>query len=313
MRWGRAGDGRDDTSEVQRSPSWHLSSRSDAVPLNRPGMSGTAAQLAPRSMAALRRPVLARRVARDLSAMKAPLPGYLIDMVRREAPVADVVPQSTPVVAFGDPFVATVATLGINPSWREFLGGGQLLDGPSRRLSTLRSLGAKSLGSLTDAQVLQVVEDCARYFDSDRNPYRRWFNPLDRVLSAGVGASYYVGSACHLDLVQWATDPTWGELEDQTREQLLAEGLANLRALLTFGTTRLVLLNGRQVLRQVETVGLVKLSGCGTMPQGKRTCSLYAGEHDGVRYVGWSTNLQSSFGVSNEFKDRLAAWVASVA
>lgn len=209
--------------------------------------------------------------------------------------------------------MATVATLGINPSWREFTDGGQLLDGPSRRLSTLSSLGATSLGSLTDAQVLQVVEDCARYFDSDRNPYRLWFNPLDRVLSASVGASYYVGRACHLDLVQWATNPTWGDLDDQTREQLLDEGLVHLRALLNFGTTRLVLLNGRQVLRQVEDIGLVKLSACGIMPQGKRTCSLYAGERDGVRYVGWSTNLQSSFGVSNEFKDRLAAWVSSVA
>ena len=245
--------------------------------------------------------------------MTADLPRYLIDMVRREAPVPEVVPESTPVVAFGDPFVATVATLGINPSGREFLDGGKLLDGPSRRLATLRSLGADSLASLTDVQVLEVVKDCARYFDADRNPYRRWFDPLDKVLRASVGASYYERSACHLDLVQWATDPTWGQINDRAREQLLAEGLAHLRALLTFGNTGLVLLNGRQVLRHVEAVGLVTLNGRGTMPLGGRTCSLYTGEREGVRYVGWSTNLQSSFGVSNEFKGRLAAWVSRVA
>ena len=42
------------------------------------------------------------------------------EMVGRPAPVPEVVPGSTPVIAFGDPLTATVATLGINPSWREF-------------------------------------------------------------------------------------------------------------------------------------------------------------------------------------------------
>ena len=65
--------------------------------------------------------------------MTAPIPRYLVDMVGREAPVAEVVPGSTPVVAFGDPFVATVATMGISPTLREFLGRGQLLDAASRR------------------------------------------------------------------------------------------------------------------------------------------------------------------------------------
>ena len=245
--------------------------------------------------------------------MTVALPSYLIDMVRRDSSVAEVVSGSTPVVAFGDPFTARVATLGINPSGREFVEGGQLLDGTSRRLATLRSLGAESLASLTDEQVREVIDDCARYFDEDRNPYRPWFDPLDRLLRAGIGVSYYDRSACHLDLVQWATDPIWGRTEDRVREQLLAEGLPHLRALLNFGSTHLVLLNGRQVLTEVETVGLVKLVGSGTLPFRDQTCSLYLGEGEGIRYVGWSTNLQSSFGVSNEFKDRLAGWVAGVA
>lgn len=240
------------------------------------------------------------------------LPGYLRDMARRAPPVAEVVSDSTPVVAFGDPFVAAVATLGINPSRREFVEKETLLSGPSRRLATLGSLGAASCASLTDQHIEEVIGDCARYFDTDRNPYWQWFNPLDKVLRAGTGSSYYDRSACHLDLVQWATDPIWGGLEERTREELLVDGLPHLRALLKFGSTRLVLLNGRQVLTQVEAVGLVDLAQCGTMAFGERTCSLYQGKRAGVRYVGWSTNLQSSFGVSNEFKDRLAGWVADV-
>jgi hypothetical protein len=52
----------------------------------------------------------------------------ILVMMRRAAPVAEVVAGSTPVIAFGDPFRATVATLGINPSRREFLDtNGELL------------------------------------------------------------------------------------------------------------------------------------------------------------------------------------------
>ena len=48
-------------------------------------------------------------------------PGYVEDRIRRPAPErCFVVPASTPVVAFGNPGVARVATLGLNPSRIEF-------------------------------------------------------------------------------------------------------------------------------------------------------------------------------------------------
>ena len=40
------------------------------------------------------------------------------------------------------------------------------------------------------------------------------------------------------------------------------------------------------------------------------SCSFYWGDGEGVRFVGWSTNLQSSRGVSRDFRDRLARWLA---
>ncbi len=54
------------------------------------------------------------------------IPEYLVRMARRAAPkLADnfVVIGSTPVLSFGDPRSAEVATLGINPSASEFCGG----------------------------------------------------------------------------------------------------------------------------------------------------------------------------------------------
>ena len=54
--------------------------------------------------------------------MTAGVAEYVATRLRQEPPRgAPVVPGSTPVVAFGDPTRAAVATLGINPSWKEFL------------------------------------------------------------------------------------------------------------------------------------------------------------------------------------------------
>jgi hypothetical protein len=115
-----------------------------------------------------------------------------------------------------------VATLGINPSHVEFVdSGGVLLDGNRRRLATLASLGVSEHRDLDARSAAWVIDDCARYFA--RRPYRRWFDPLDRLLREGAFVSYYDGTACHLDLVQWATSPVWGRLTDAVPWRLLAD------------------------------------------------------------------------------------------
>ena len=180
--------------------------------------------------------------------------------------VSEVVTGSTPVVAFGDPRNASVATLGINPSWHEFLADdGSLLSGSKRRLATLTSLNAKDTALLDLDQARTVFEDCAAYFQPDRNPYRRWFDPLDQVLRAAFGVSYYAGTACHLDLVQWATTPVWSELSRSTKGVLVREGLPYLRRLLSLGSIRIVLLNGRQVIEQIKASRLFELEVCGNL------------------------------------------------
>jgi hypothetical protein len=241
------------------------------------------------------------------------VPEYLVRMVRRPAPARAVIPGTTPVIAFGDPRRSEIASLGINPSWHEFNGAdGNLLAGQKRRLSTLASLGAKSTCALTEDQIKIIVEECAAYFSG--NPYRRWFDSLDQVLQDGLGVSYYDRSACHLDLVQWATAPAWVKLTPAVGQSLLQESLVHLRNQLRFGNVRLVVLNGREVIEQVIRIGLAKLGASGTLHVNARLpCSLYSGLGEKVRFLGWSTNLQSSFGVSREFKNRLARWLVDAA
>ena len=147
-------------------------------------------------------------------------PSYVADRIRQPAPLGcNVIPGSTPVVAFGDPQHARVATLGLNPSRIEFEERGVELDGPNRRFETLRSLGMATLKDANDTTFARVWGRCTSYFHG--NPYR-WFDRLEDAL-AGVGASYFDDSACHLDLTQWATDPTWGKLTSKARQHLVAE------------------------------------------------------------------------------------------
>ncbi len=239
-----------------------------------------------------------------------PLPGHVVAMVRRTAPAdCHVIPGSTPVVAFGDPRTAEVATLGINPSRVEFCGkDGQLLTGDQRRLATTASLGLIDLAHATDEQVHQVVADCAGYFS--RNPYMSWFGHLNKVLGLGCDVSYLDGTACHLDLVQWATDPVWGQLPKPPQEQLLADGVPHLQAQLTHDNIRLVLLNGAQVISHVQAVGLVRLEQVGSLPYPAGTTKLVQGTAAGVRFLGWSVNIQSNPGANAaSFLTELGAWI----
>jgi len=240
------------------------------------------------------------------------VPAHVVAAVRRRPPGgAPVVPGSTPVVAFGDPSRAEVATLGINPSRAEFIQHGSLLRGKERRLSTFESLGAGALTCLSTVQVAEIVADCSAYFE--HNPYRRWFDPLDALLRAATDTSYYDATACHLDLVQWATDPVWGKIADRTvRQALLDDGVPHLRAQLARENVRLVLLNGRQVIEQVMHAGLADLIEVGNIPFAHSRCRLFAAAGEGVRWIGWSTNLQSSWGVSAAFKGELARRIAEL-
>ena len=221
-----------------------------------------------------------------------------------------VVLGSTPVPAFGDFTTARVATLGLNPSRAEFLArSGVLLAGDQARFVTLPALRLTSLGDASHDALAEVVEGTRRYFQ--KQPYLGWFGRLDALLRV-AGATYFDGSACHLDLAHWATDPVWAKLDSTARKALVDDGVDFLRWQLTTFRISHVLLNGRGVCREVERRLGVTLSEVESIPGpiGK-PAQLYAGRlPNGPGFIGWSVNLQSSFGVTKEFSQRLATRVS---
>jgi hypothetical protein len=234
------------------------------------------------------------------------------ERIRRPVPAGlSVLPGSLPVVSFGDPNAATVATLSLNPSWLEFQSAsGAWLLGRQRRLASLVSLVADDPRDLDNAQVAQVVAQSKAYFRGP-NWYRRWFHWLESLLQESDAGSYLDGSACHLDLMQWATKPAQGELPAPVWKRLVEQDHDFLHRQLRNSNVDVVLLNGASVVRWVQQAGLVSNFDEDALAyqasNGNGTIRVYRAVAEGVSFLGWNRPLAAA--LATDGRQRLTRWV----
>lgn len=249
----------------------------------------------------------------------------LLSHLRAGQPVAlGAIPWASPVVSFGNPTLSKVATLGLNPSNLEFENSiGEQLLRPYNRFESLSSLSAKSWNEVAHQGVQRIWDACADYFF--RNPYDRWFKRLDRVL-VETGASYYsrIGeSACHLDLVPFATARKWSALSREQRAKLIELGVPSLARTLSASDIRVLVLNGATVVKEF---GQLLPTGC-LRSQEVPSWSLQGGRVKGISFkghisevggiplrhevlvLGFNHNIQSSFGVTTQAVESIASWI----
>ena len=246
----------------------------------------------------------------------------LIDRLDTDLRETEVIYRSSPVLSFGDFEKSRVATIGINPSYREFLDAeGDELQGQERRLHTLTSLGIDSWDKADFRHLALIAETGRSYFDS--NPYSAWFNRLEYVM-AGLNASYYgsPGTACHIDLVPFATARRWSEIPSHRQSYLLDVAKDIIGTILRDSPIRTLVLNGSTVVRRFEY-----LAGCHLSSETIPSWSLkrenghdvpgvaFNGSIDrfdgvylerSVKVLGFNHNLQGSFGVSNRILKNLS-------
>ena len=238
----------------------------------------------------------------------------------------EVIPWSSPVPVFGNLTSALLATIGINPSNREFVDGvGEELSGQSRRFHTLDSLGLKTWEDADTRHFEDVLESYLSYFAW--NPYQIWFNKLEYVLN-GANASYYDSriGACHIDLVPYATYRKWGELTGRQRSQLLEVTGHTLGTILRDSPLEILILNGRSVVGTFATISNWNIES-EEMPEwslhrssskavpgiaytGFADCVAGVGLGRHVRVLGFNHNLQSSFGMTTDVVSSIRQWVA---
>lgn len=250
----------------------------------------------------------------------------LVDDLESQAVTAGVVAWGCPVPFFGEIAQSPVATVGINPSNKEFVdAGGHELTGTERRLPTLQSMGLSRWSEASGNDVRHIVRSCERYFDG--NPYRVWFDVLERMLNVG-GTSFYGGTrACHLDLVAYATSSKWGTLPSNLRRNLVERGRATLAELIRDSAIQVLVLNGRSVVREFVGFAQAELEARPvpewTLPRAKgagvigiayegtvRTVGGVDLDRD-VLVIGYNHNLQSSFGVTTQVMGRIGEHVGA--
>ena len=236
-----------------------------------------------------------------------------------------VIEWAPPIPAFGDPSTAQVATLGLNPSNREFVDQqGNELGISQRRFPNLRSLGLSQWDDITDAHIVQIATACRLYFQN--NPYNRWFKPLDFILSA-TETSFYTpfSNAVHLDIIPYATWQKWSGLSREDK-QLLAGAAGNQLGLTVRDTpATLVVLNGMAVVRAFQCLcdihlyreeqpswALVRSNGSATRGYSFRGATKNVGDvalGREVLVLGFNHNIQSSFGISTRICDAIRNWI----
>lgn len=239
---------------------------------------------------------------------------------------AGVIPWSCPVPSFGDARSAKVATLGLNPSNREFVDAeGVELDGGSRRFHTLRSLGLSCWSKAEDRHLEMIADSCTNYFK--KNPYDGWFRRLDEII-LGTNSSYYDGhrnAACHLDLVPFATAAKWMELKPHQKSLLLSATGNALGRLLHDSEIKILILNGTSVIAGFEAVSKISLRrvkmSTWSLPR-KNGADITGYSYEGavrqvggitlsqdIQVLGFNHNIQSSFGVTRKVKSEIAQWI----
>lgn len=238
---------------------------------------------------------------------------------------ANVIPWSCPVPSFGDLTRSKIATLGINPSNKEFIDShGRELDGKLRRFHTLKSLGLKRWSNAKERHLQLITDACCNYFY--RNPYNGWFQALENIIS-GTNSSYYGTSntACHLDLIPYATLRKWTDLTTRQRTSLMELSGDTLALLLENSPIRVLILNGRAVVEHMQSVSsnefekreinswaLPRASGHSVKGYAYKG---YIREISGIRLkrdikiLGFNHNIQSSFGVTTKVKSSIKQWV----
>ena len=241
---------------------------------------------------------------------------------------SSIIPWSCPVPSFGDPMTSKVATLGLNPSSREFVDvNGKELNGSIRRFHTLRSLNLTCWSKANVNHARLIMDSCQTYFSN--NPYDVWFRRLDYLI-AGTRASYYGRSktACHLDLVPFATKSKWSELSLRERGLLLEISGDVLGSLVRDSKIQILMLNGNSVVQHFQKIVGIKLkkrsvpswmlsrkSGVGVRGYAysgeiKKISGVGLGRS--VLVLGFNHNIQSSFGVTTNVRNAIRRWITSI-
>lgn len=236
-----------------------------------------------------------------------------IERIRAKRPeFKEIVATSYPVTSFGDPERARVLTVGINPSIDEFHSrkrGRPLLEPGKKRFIDSQTLDYYPGTPLSEEVAELVLEGNKKYFTGEKaNPYS-WFNSIAAYALAPIGAFYETGSAAHVDLVQWATDPVWSDIGDpEVKRALIESDIEFLRELFALKTWDLIIINGTLAIETLVEFGILKVTTSEVRKVHEKSRTFVTGTIGQSKAVGFSVNLPNPW-TSAITRVYIADWV----
>lgn len=238
-----------------------------------------------------------------------------------------IIPWACPIISFGDFNKSRIATIGLNPSDKEFINNsGNKLGKSQVRFPTLQLLGINNWTQVTKKERDIIIKSCQDYFIN--NPYNQWFKPLD-FLIAGTNFSFYFPrlNVCHLDIIPFATIKKWGDLNTEEKKLLINEFGWLLTEILKYSNIELVILNGQSVVNHFEKSSDIKFkkeeqpnwaltrSNCksvkGYSYVGEITQYLGINLNKTIKVIGYNHNIQSSYGIKKTIKNNIRQWLTT--
>ncbi|HMP85025.1 MAG TPA: hypothetical protein PKA41_20230 [Verrucomicrobiota bacterium] len=193
--------------------------------------------------------------------------------------------QAIPVPWFGKIEAAQIATVGLNPSWTEFVTKELVWRNTGERLPVVMDAGVEKRGEITGVQAQRMTEARKNYFATDEREPHPWFKVLQGVINAAkMNCAYVTGTAVHLDLVACATWREWGKLDGEAKTSLINKCFPKFTATLKqLPPNARLLLDGRTVFETVTT-------RCDAVVESAKV----VGENPGLEV--WRGKLSVSFG-----------------
>jgi hypothetical protein len=193
---------------------------------------------------------------------------------------------------FGRLDKAKSCTISINPSDNEFHNKRKnKFVSFNNRFVNRNTLNIDDNQKLSKEESELVYKSCLEYFQN--KPYKKWFNKYETFLKE-FELSYYKGDVVHLDIVQWATSPTWDGLNRALQNKLINNDKGFLVKILNEKKFKFIFLNGLTTMNTVINNVPIVLTTDKTIVFDNIKRRIVFGTYQESIVIGWSVYLQSA-------------------
>nr|WP_314494594.1 hypothetical protein [uncultured Chryseobacterium sp.] len=226
-----------------------------------------------------------------------------------------IIKEYVPILYFGDLQNSKIATVGLNPSDREYY---DTKGKSSNRFLSKQSLNVSSWNEISRDEILKVKTSFDFYFSN--KPYKSWFNRLEDLLTESEFSYYFpYNNMVHLDIIPVATKSKWGNLSISDKDSLITSFGSYLEYLIMESNIEICILNGQGVVDNFQKVFKQTIHKERVIEWDIKTKNkvvkgncykITVNQHNKkILILGYNHNIQSSFGVSKDLVISIRKWI----